>query len=113
MKNRIPVENHYLPSALEAGSEAFVEHNNHRRYHKKLNNLTLVNIYFGRRQTILLGRESIQRRDIRHHRLMPHQKKQHSLTPNMIRIRRYRCRHLLSNHLTIPNEMIQECAFRA
>ena len=73
MKNRIPVENHYLPSALEAGSEAFVEHNKHRHYHKKLNNLTLVNIYFGRRQTILLGRESIQRRDIRHRRLMPYQ----------------------------------------
>ncbi len=36
MKNRILLENYYLPGALEADIEAFVEHYNHRRYHESL-----------------------------------------------------------------------------
>ncbi len=31
MKNRILLENHYLPGALEVDIEAFAEHYNHRR----------------------------------------------------------------------------------
>jgi transposase InsO family protein len=36
MKNRILLENHYLPGALQAEIEAFVEQYNHRRYHESL-----------------------------------------------------------------------------
>ena len=64
---------HYLPGALEADIEAFVEHYNHQRYHESLNNLTPADVYFGRGQTILLERELIKRKTIQHRRLMHHQ----------------------------------------
>ena len=54
LKNRILLENYYLPGDLEARLGAFVEHYNHRRYHESLNNLTPADVYFGRGQTILL-----------------------------------------------------------
>jgi len=57
MKNRILLENYYLPGALEAEIAEFVEQYNHRRYHESLNNLTPADVYFGRAQTILLERE--------------------------------------------------------
>ncbi len=73
MKNRILLENYYLPGALEAEIAEFVEQYNHRRYHESLNNLTPADVYFGRGQTILLERERIKRRTIQHRRLMHHQ----------------------------------------
>ena len=73
MKNRILLENYYLPGALEADIEAFVEHCNHRRYHKSLNNPTPADVYFCSGQTILLESMRIKRRAIQHRRLMHHQ----------------------------------------
>ena len=69
LKNRIWLENYFLPRDLEKQSEAFVEHYNHRRYHERLNNLTPADVYFGRSQTILLERERIKRKTIEHRRL--------------------------------------------
>src|SRR5258705_7842807 len=40
LKNRILLENYYLPGDLEQQIDAFVEHYNHVRYHESLNNLT-------------------------------------------------------------------------
>jgi transposase InsO family protein len=40
LKNRILLENHYLPGELEAQVAAFVEHYNHRRAHESPDNLT-------------------------------------------------------------------------
>ena len=40
LKNRILLENYYLPGDLEQQIEAFVEHYNHVRYHESLNNVT-------------------------------------------------------------------------
>jgi Integrase core domain len=54
LKNRILLENYYLPGDLEAHISRFVEHYNHRRYHESLHNLTPDDVYFGRGQTILL-----------------------------------------------------------
>ena len=73
LKNRILLENYYLPGALEAKIDAFVEHYNHHRYHESLSNLTPADVYFGRGQTILLKRERIKRQTIRNRRLQ-HQK---------------------------------------
>jgi hypothetical protein len=73
MKNRILLENYYLPGALQAEIEAFVEQYNHRRYHESLNNLTSAYVYFGRGQTILLKRMRIKRKTIQHRCLMHHQ----------------------------------------
>src|SRR5271169_6333761 len=53
LKNRILLENYYLPGDLEASIGRFVEHYNHRRYHESLSNLTPADVYFGRGQTIL------------------------------------------------------------
>ena len=40
LKNRILLENYYLPGDLEAQIEAFVADYNHRRYHESIGNLT-------------------------------------------------------------------------
>ncbi len=69
LKNRILLENYYLPGDLEAQIEAFVEHYNHRRYHESLKNITPADAYFGRGQTILLERERIKRKTIENRRL--------------------------------------------
>jgi len=69
LKNRILLENYYLPGDLEAQIEAFVEHYNHNRYHESLNNLTPADVYFERGQTILLERERIKRKTIEQRRL--------------------------------------------
>ena len=69
LKNRILLENYFLPGDLEAHIGAFVGHYNHRRYHESLENLTPADVYFGRGQTILLQREKIKRRTIELRRL--------------------------------------------
>nr|WP_232481070.1 IS3 family transposase [Roseomonas sp. KE2513] len=70
LKNQILLENYYLPGALEAQIEAFVEHYNHQRYHESLQNLTPADVYLGRGQTILLERERIKRQTIQQRRLL-------------------------------------------
>jgi transposase InsO family protein len=60
LKNRILLENYYLPGDLDAQIAAFVAHYNHLRYHKAIANLTRADVYFGRGQTILLERERIK-----------------------------------------------------
>ena len=55
LKNRILLENYYLPRDLEAQIARFVQH--YRRYHESLRNLTPADVYFGGGQTILLERE--------------------------------------------------------
>ena len=68
LKNRILLENYYLPGDLEARIDAFVAHYNQQRYHESLSNLTPANVYVGRGQTILLERERIKRETIEHRR---------------------------------------------
>ena len=69
LKNRILLENYFLPGDLEAQIDAFVEHYNHRRYHESLDNVTPADAYFGRAQTIIKQRERIKRQTIGHRRL--------------------------------------------
>ena len=57
MKNRILLENYYLPGQLEQSIEEFVEYYNNCRYHESLDNLTPADVYFGRGQAILKRRE--------------------------------------------------------
>jgi len=74
LKNRILLENYYLPGDLKAQIARFVEHYNDRRYHESLQNLTPADVYFGRGQTILLERERIKRDTIKQRRLQHHLK---------------------------------------
>jgi len=72
LKNRILLENYYLPGDLERQVAAFVEHYNHARYHESIGNLTPADVYFGRGQAILTERERIKRQTI-HQRRLQHQ----------------------------------------
>jgi putative transposase len=70
LKNRILLENYYLPGDLEAEIGAFITHYNHLRYHEGLGNLTPADVYFERGQTILIERERIKRQTIANRRLL-------------------------------------------
>ena len=78
LKNRILLENYYLPGDLEAQIGDFVAHYNHLRYHESIANLTPADVYFGRGQTILLERERIKRQTIQNRRLL-----HRSMPPNI------------------------------
>jgi putative transposase len=69
LKNRILLENYFLPGDLEAQIDAFVEHYNHRRYHESLNNLTPADVYSGRGEAILMERDRIKRQTNQNRRL--------------------------------------------
>jgi putative transposase len=73
LKNRILLENYYLPGALEEAIAGFVEHYNHQRYHESLGNLTPADVYFGRAETILTKRKEIKAQTIEKRRLLHRQ----------------------------------------
>ncbi|WP_156178093.1 IS3 family transposase [Puniceibacterium sp. IMCC21224] len=73
MKNRVLLENYYLPGDLERQIGAFVEYYNNARYHESLNNVTPADVYFGRDKAILRERKKIKILTIRERRLQ-HQK---------------------------------------
>jgi putative transposase len=60
LKNRVLLEHYFLPGDLEAQIEAFVNHNNHQRYHESLKNVTPADANFGRDKAILRQRERIK-----------------------------------------------------
>ena len=64
LKNRILLENYYLPGELETEIGDFVAYYNHLRYHESIAILTPADVYFGRGQTTLLERERIKRQTI-------------------------------------------------
>jgi putative transposase len=69
LKNRILLENYFLPGDLKAQIEAFVADYNHRRYHESIDNLTPADVYCGRGRAILAERERIKRQTIANRRL--------------------------------------------
>ena len=69
LKNRILLENYFLPGDLERQIENFVEHYNHERYHESLKNVTPGDVYFGCAQSIINRRERIKEKTIQHRRL--------------------------------------------
>jgi hypothetical protein len=70
LKNRVLLENYFLPGDLERQIENFVEHYNHERYHESLKNVTPADVYFGRAQSILNRRERIKEKTIEYRRLL-------------------------------------------
>jgi putative transposase len=70
LKNRILLENHYLPGALEEAVDTFVDHYNYRRVHESLGNVTPADAYFGRAPAILEKRRRIKEETIRQRRLL-------------------------------------------
>ena len=74
LKNRILLENYYLPGAIEQAVEAFVEYYNHRRYHERISNVTPADVYFGRDQTIIRERRKIKDQTMKQRRLINQQR---------------------------------------
>ena len=75
LKNRILLENYYLPGELKSKIADFIHHYNTRRYHESLNNLTPEDVYLGRGDRILEKRKQIKlkslaRRKSLHKKLM-------------------------------------------
>jgi transposase InsO family protein len=73
LKNRVLLENYFLPGDLEHQIKAFVDHYNNQRYHESLGNLTPADVYFGRDKAIIERRRqtkemTIQNRRLRHQR---------------------------------------------
>ncbi|MDP7179421.1 MAG: IS3 family transposase [Verrucomicrobiota bacterium] len=73
LKNRILLENYYLPGDLENQIGAFVDHYNNHRYHESLNNVTPADAYFGRDTAIIERRQKIKTLTI-HNRRLNHQR---------------------------------------
>jgi transposase InsO family protein len=69
LKNRILLENYFLPGDLKAQIETFVADYNHRRYHESIDNLTPADVYCGRGRAILAERDRIKRHTIANRRL--------------------------------------------
>ena len=72
MKNRILLDNYYLPGDLEEQILNFVENYNNQRLHESLKNLTPADVYFGRGLAILVERERIKKQTIQSRRLIHH-----------------------------------------
>ena len=64
MKNVICLEHHFFPWQLEQAIAAFIEHYNHHRYHKSLDNLTPADCLLRRAAQLLDARAAIKRRTL-------------------------------------------------
>lgn len=53
MKDKILLDNYYLPGDLECQPSEFITNYNTRRHHKSINNLTPEDVWLGRGQSIL------------------------------------------------------------
>lgn len=69
LKNRILLENYFLPGDLKGQIRHFIDHYNNHRYHESLQNVTPADAYFGRAQSILEKRERIKNKTINQRRL--------------------------------------------
>ena len=73
LKNRILLENYYLPGNLENQIDDFVDHYNHHRYHESLGNVTPADVYFGRHTAIIERRKTIKKLTLQNRRLLHQQ----------------------------------------
>jgi putative transposase len=62
MKNILLLENYYSPSELEHQIGLFVDHYNNHCYHEALNNVTPVDVYYGRDSEVLQRRAQVKRK---------------------------------------------------
>jgi RNA-directed DNA polymerase len=69
LKNRVLLDNYYLPRDLEQRVADFVSHYNHARYHESLDNVTPADVYLGRAAEIIAERQRIKRMTIANRRL--------------------------------------------
>ena len=75
LKNRILLENYYLPGELKQKIKEFVHYYNTGRYHESLNNLTPEDVWLGRGENILEQRRQIKQKTINLRRQLHLEKK--------------------------------------
>ena len=75
LKNRILLENYYVPGDLERQIDEFVIHDNARRYHESLNNLTPEDVWCGRGQSILDARRTLKEKTLKLRRQLYYERK--------------------------------------
>ncbi len=75
LKNRILLENYYLPEELQRQIEAFVSYYNTRRYHESLNNLTPEDVWLGRGNAVLEHRRKIKEKTLKFRKQLHQQKR--------------------------------------
>ena len=68
MKNVIKLENYYSPDELKARLAEFINYYNNHRYHESLNNLTPVDVFYGRGPKVLEKRKKIKFETIKNRR---------------------------------------------
>ena len=71
LKNRIRLENYYLPGDLENQISAFADHYNNQRYHESIGNVTPADAYFGRHTAIIEKRKRIKKLTTQNRRFEP------------------------------------------
>ncbi len=59
--NQVPFE---MPSELNQAIEEFVEYYNNKRYHEALGNVTPADVYYGRREQILIRRKEAKQKTL-------------------------------------------------
>ena len=65
MKNVVTRQHYFFPRELEAALRDFVGYYNNERYHESLDNVTPVDVYFGRQYEVLTERAKINRLTMR------------------------------------------------
>ena len=81
LKNRILLENYYLPGELENQIQQFIHYYNHDRYHESLNNLTPADVFYGRGNEILKQRQQIKVNTLLMRKQMHYHKRAQTLNP--------------------------------
>jgi len=69
LKNRILLENYYLPGDLDDQIGELIDHYNNHRYHESIGNVTPGDTYFERHTAIIERRKKIKRLTIQNRRL--------------------------------------------
>ena len=73
LKNRILLENYFLPGDLENQIEAFINYFNNHRYYESIGNVTPADAYYGRATAIIRRRQKIKKLTIQNRRLLHQQ----------------------------------------
>ena len=60
MKNIVKLNHYYCPDELIGALDSFVNYYNQKRYHESLDNVTPADVYWGKKEQILLRREKIK-----------------------------------------------------
>jgi len=63
-KSKVNLFVYHSQEALSQAMESFVSHYNFERYHEALGNVTPADVYYGRRETILVRREAVKRESL-------------------------------------------------